>query len=99
MFCVRIEAVDISAVDHQSAQASTSLSAVHLVQEKVRGLTTGFISIAGTDAQLRSLAERILSVIPQPKEETRDETAVMHALPIGTPEMATQPNSEPVGSL
>jgi hypothetical protein len=79
MFCVRIEAVDISAVEHQGTHPS--LSAVHLVQEKVRGLTTGFISIAGTDAQLRILAEMILSVIPQPKEETHDEAVLMPTVP------------------
>jgi hypothetical protein len=41
----------------------------------------GSICISGTVEELRTLAERILDVIPQPKEETRDETVLMPTVP------------------
>lgn len=41
----------------------------------------GSICISGTVEELRRLAERILSVIPQPTEERTDETVLMPTVP------------------
>jgi len=65
-----------------------SMCRVHLDDDGAGG---GCVVFSGSVEELRHLAERILSVIPQPTEERTDEAVLMPTLP--------HVNGEPVPHL